>query len=151
MIIHGNDVLVTRSDGVAIAGSTACDITAEVDLKEIAPAATGAFTSYVPGLRSWTVRMDFLVFDDIVDYMEMVGQTLTLNCKVRNGDAALRLRGSAICKECVVTATLGNLCRGSFTFQGTGELVGPTYVYVITSDPFYIVTADNMKLMVLED
>ena len=67
MIIHGNDVLVTRSDGVAIAGSTACDITAEVDLKEIAPADTGAFTSYVPGLRSWTVRMDFLVFDDIVE------------------------------------------------------------------------------------
>ena len=55
-----------------------------------------------------------------------VGQTVTLKIKGFDidGDAidGEEVTGTAICQRNQVTATIGNLCQGSFVFQGSGKL-----------------------------
>ena len=57
----------------------------------------------------------------VKDILTKPGTMVTLQMQV-DGLAGDRLSGTALCKNARVTATLGNLMSGSFTFEGSGPL-----------------------------
>jgi hypothetical protein len=55
------------------------------------------------------------------DMVLSVGNTYQLSVSV-TGLYADRVSGSAICKQCKISSTIGNLAQGSFLFEGSGPL-----------------------------
>lgn len=120
----GNDLIV-MVEGYPLAASKSCSIDVTVETHEVALAGTGAFKHYIPGRKSWSVTTNHLVGDEekISDLLARVGQMFSLSWKMRSDiDGNGRTGGRAICTQCKVTATRGNLIQGSFTWKGTGEI-----------------------------
>ena len=116
-MIQGNDILIYEGDpAVVIAASKSCTITNRADVEETSSPASGNARSYAVGRTSWDISMNFLVLA-MRESMLRVGHVYTLTWKVRESDDTMT--GTAICTECRVTATMGNLAQGTFTFQGS--------------------------------
>lgn len=62
-----------------------------------------------------------LVPTPVKDILTKPGTSFTISMQVDGLDSD-RLTGSAICQQAKVTATLGNLLQGSFSFKGSGAL-----------------------------
>lgn len=129
MIYHGRNLII-YAGGTAIAGCRSCDISVEADLLETSSpmnqnTADGGWAKYIAGRKRWTVSCNFLVTAFKTSLLK-VGQTVTLRMAVydNGGDAVSgeEVTGTAICQRNQVTATIGNLCQGSFVFQGSGKL-----------------------------
>ena len=129
MAINGNNILVYKG-GIAIAGTKSNEIQSGVDVIEISSANDGAWKKFIAGRKEWSVTTNFLILNYVpgqaitttngINDLLYVGQTYTLKFQKRNGTSGVT--GTAILKTCKVTATRGNLCAGSFQFQGTGQL-----------------------------
>lgn len=125
-MIHGNNILIYEgATPTVIAASKSCDIDYSADTIEVSSPpelATddGTHHMYIVGRRGWKVSMSYLV-TNFTSGLLRVGNTYTLTIGQRT-DTTDRLTGAAICTQCKITATRGNLVQGSFQFQGTGAL-----------------------------
>ena len=120
----GNDLIVLE-DGRPLAASKSCSIDVSMETQEVALAGSGSSKSYIAGRKSWTVTTNHLVGEGtkINDLLNKVGRVFTLTWQMRaDTEGAGRMGGKAICTQCKITATRGNLIQGSFTWKGTGDL-----------------------------
>jgi hypothetical protein len=123
MLIQGRNLLVV-ADGTAIAGCKTCDVDAEVDLLEVSSPSTGVWREYIAGRKNWSVSASTLV-TSLHDTLVQVGQKVWLTVVVRDDTGLMtsdRLSGWAYVQQAKVTGAWGNLTKGSFVFQGSGEL-----------------------------
>ena len=118
MNIHGNDIII-HLDGTAIAAARSCDITEEVDTIEKASESNPGFKHYRTGRKKWSASSSCLV-TGVPSLLLKVGKVYGITVVQRNGEN--QLVGNAICTDCKITATRGNLAQGSFSFQGVGIL-----------------------------
>lgn len=123
MAVVGNNLIVYR-DGVAIAGTRSNEVSASGGLTETASSTSGTWRSYLPDRKEWSVSVGYLVGSEsgVADLLS-VGNTYTLLFK---GDNAQGVTGQAIMTECRITATIGTLVVGSFSFKGNGPLSAET-------------------------
>lgn len=123
MAIKGNNILIYRN-GVAIAGTVSNDIQCGAELIEISSPTSGQWAEYISGRKNWSINVSFLVLSDSsVRELLNVGSTYSLKFRGRNSADNTGVTGSAILKNCKITATKGNLVQGSFQFTGNGELL----------------------------
>jgi len=130
MAINGNQILVYSNIGgtfALIAITKSNSITVDCETIPIASPDTGQWEAIIAGRKSWSITTSFLVTQNNISNLMQVGNTVTLAIRYRNaaGTEYLFYRGNAIIKQCRIDATKGNLCQGSFTFQGTGALSLP--------------------------
>ena len=118
-MIHGKDIIIYEGDEnpVAIAASKICTVDKVAGTIETSSPASGVARSYASGRTDWVATLNNLVLS-VKDYMLRVGETYYLTIGVR-GSSTDTISGYAICTECNVTGTVGNLAQGSFRFQGS--------------------------------
>lgn len=120
-MIHGKDIIIL-SDGKAIAASKTCTISRKLETIEVSTPDSEQSREYIAGRETWEVSISTLVSDFVTAIEQIDRSTVTL--KMMQGGRGMT--GTAICTECKITATKGNLAQGSFKFQGTGPLL-PDY------------------------
>lgn len=122
MAINGKNILIYR-DGTAIAGTVSNEIQSGAEIIEISSPTAGEWKQYISGRKSWSVNVSYLVLanDGVRDLLN-VGSSYTLKFRGRNQSDSTGVTGTAILKNCKITATKGNLVQGSFQFTGNGPL-----------------------------
>ena len=72
-------------------------------------------------ILNWSINVSYLVlaYNGVRELLN-VGTTYTLKFRGRNQSDSTGVTGTAILKNCKITATKGNLVQGSFQFVGTG-------------------------------
>ena len=129
-MILGKDLIISLKDGnnvyQPIAASNSCDIDVSCDVKEISSPSSGVYREYVAGRKTWTVRVEWMVYttDTVKSHLTSVGTEFELRMTV-DGNANDLLYGDAILVQAQVRGSVGNILRGSWTFQGAG-LLSPT-------------------------
>ena len=123
--MNGKDIIV-YSGGTAIAATTVNDISNAAELQPFSSPNTADYKEYRAKDKSWRIVTNYLVTSVGVALADLlkVGNTYTLVIGATGQTASSKqgLTGTAICQECRITATNGNLCQGSFVFQGSGPL-----------------------------
>ena len=119
MAINGRYIMIYRG-GSLIAGTRSNDVETECDIKEISSPQSSVWRSYKSGRKGWRVTVNYLVpnVGNLQDLLA-VGNSYTLQFRDKNGNG---VSGTAICTNCKITATIGNLVQGSFQFIGNGVL-----------------------------
>lgn len=108
-----------------IAGTRSNEMQTEAEMIEISSPTTGGWRNYIAGRKGWTVNTGFLLSTvGEVERLLSVGEEYTL---LFADEGHMGLQGTAILKTCKITATVGNLIQGSFSFQGTSSLVRVNY------------------------
>lgn len=120
----GKDLKLYRkidSSYEAIASCKNCDISKTADTIEVSSATSGTAKEYIPGRTGWKITCDYLVADTAkpLDGLLLVGTMVELKVTVGSESKT----GSAIVTSCDVRGQTGSLMTGSFSFQGSGELV----------------------------
>lgn len=123
--MNGKDIIV-YSGGTAIAATTVNDISNAAELQPFSSPNTADYKEYRAKDKSWRIVTNYLVTSvsgSLTDLLK-AGNTYTLVIGATGQTASSKqgLTGTAICQECRITATNGNLCQGSFVFQGSGPL-----------------------------
>lgn len=118
-MIHGRNLLIYVGNSV-LAACKDCELQVTSDTIETSSPTQGAWHAGIGGRKSWSVRATSLV-SAITSHAAMVGTTVTLRMQVA-GVTQQRLSGTAIVKNWSVNASTGSLCKGTFTFEGTGAL-----------------------------
>lgn len=119
--------LIIQADGVAIAASKSCTIDVQADTIETSSPSQGSWRNYIAGRKKWNITTNHLVSADasastpLRNMLSKVGKIYQLSFVV-NGYPDDHASGSAICTACKITATLGNLMQGSFSWTGSGPL-----------------------------
>lgn len=118
-MIHGKQILIYR-DNVLIAGTKSNSIDCDADTIEVSTPQSGAWREYITSRKKWSITASWLLpsAEGITRLLE-VGQSYTIRIATATTD---RMTGTAICTQCKITATRGNLVQGSFQFQGSGTL-----------------------------
>lgn len=121
MMIFGRDIKIFM-DGVAIAAAKSCEISINVDTHNMATPADTEWLRLKAERYEWTVQVSTLVTE--VRTRFNLGQMVTLTMAVcdANGMTTDRMTGTAFIKKSEITAQLGNLVQGGFTYQGIGPL-----------------------------
>lgn len=133
-ILKGNDVILktgtganTQGGGTTMALMKSCEIELKCDTIEVVPTSNNRFHRYIPGRMSWEITSNHLVVQmNGSDAMLMVGTGFVIQFRNRDNSRDA-MYGNAICTECKIVATRGNLVTGSFRFQGTGPLTSLSY------------------------
>ena len=120
----GKDIIVVFSqNGTALADTAikSDSIKVNADVIEKASATQQAWKEYIAGRNGWTLSTGYLVLASakIRDVL-MVGQTFDVTVRPTTGNTTLT--GKAIMTDCEQVYNLGNLIKGTFSFQGTGPL-----------------------------
>lgn len=126
-MIHGNN-LVIYMDGQAIAAAKSCDISLSADTIETASPTNGDYRSFIAGRKKWEVGVSYLVTASYSYIPLKVGDEVTLTIgRISNGQfTGDRLTGTAIVRDCRLTASMGHLATGSVKFLGSGPLTRQT-------------------------
>lgn len=119
MAVLGN-VIYIGLNGTKIAALKSCELSNKVDTIEIASPTTGQWKTFLAGRKEWSMSCSYLVMSTAVMKTNAlsVGTTYTITFT----DGTTTITGSAICIMAEVTASVGALVKGSFKFQGTGQL-----------------------------
>lgn len=122
MALLGNNILIYRN-GTAIAGTVSNEIQSVVDLIEKSSPTSEDWKEYTDGRKGWSINVSYLVlaYNGVRELLN-VGSTYTLKFRGRNQSDSTGVTGTAILKNCKITATKGNLVQGSFQFTGNGPL-----------------------------
>lgn len=129
MILHGRNLMImqpftvqgTVSYQAVVAEAKSCEIDVACDAIEISSPTSGQWREFLAGRKEWSVSLSHLVpAGTIPTDVSMIGTTVTLVLYER--DSGLQLSGSALVVAWRTVATVGNLCTGTFTFKGSGEL-----------------------------
>lgn len=116
-VIHGKDIQIYGSSGVLIAAAKSCTIHRSADTNEVASTSQND-KAYLFGRKGWSIDLSYFVSSGLSG-MLMVGQIYTINVKVSGTQTA---SGTALCTECDIQASMGNLATGSIKLLGTGAL-----------------------------
>lgn len=135
MILHGTDLLVYQTISgttTAIAAAKNCEITINADTIETTSPSSGAWKTFRPGRKDWSVGVSGLVSvtdgaSDIQSLLQESGAEVTLTFKIISdrygGSGNVDVcSGTAVCKSVKVGAGRGNLATYSCDFRGSGEL-----------------------------
>ena len=120
---QGKDLLILLND-VAIANSKSCDINVGYEVLETSSPDDGYTKHFIPGRMSWKVTTSYLVEAEgtpIKSLLSLPGKVFTIKVKSRALSDDV-VTGPALCTDCKITGTKGNLTQGSFTFLGIGAL-----------------------------
>lgn len=120
-MIYGKDIIISEgSPAVPIAAAKSCSIVRQSDTVEISDPTMGRAKTYLAGRTGWQVVVNSLLLAMKSNLMR-VGNTYTITMSIA-GSNTDKLTGTAICTECQITGTVGNLAQGSFRFLGSGSL-----------------------------
>ena len=115
-IIHGRQLIV-KQNNTAIAVQKSCDIDVRCAAIPVSSSTQGQWENNIAGCKSWSMTCNTLV-TSIKSNVDMVGQTVTINCGVGNDTVS----GTALITGWKVTGTIGNLAQAVATFLGSGPL-----------------------------
>ena len=119
MHLQGNNLII-YVDGVAVAAAKSCTVTMEVG--SIDTAGSGRTKASMPTVKDWSVKTSVLV-TSLNGHFALNGKVRLSVAVVDNGETTTdRMTGEAIVTSANVTAAVGNLVQGSFSFKGTGQL-----------------------------
>lgn len=120
-ILHGSKVQIrdASEDAALIALSTNCEVNVSADTIETAGATDGKFRSFVGGRIEWSVTISAFI-SAIGTGIDMMGQTYEIS--FYDTENSVAYTGYAVCTEYKVSATVHDVVKGSFGFQGTGVL-----------------------------
>lgn len=122
MHLQGNNLII-YVDGVAVAAAKSCTVTMEVG--SIDNAGSGQTKASMPTVKDWSVKTSVLV-TSLNGYFALNGKVRLSVAVVDGGEITTdRMTGEAIVTSANVTAAVGNLVQGSFSFKGTGALERP--------------------------
>lgn len=116
-VIHGKDIKIYSGGGALIACAKSCTIHKNCDTIETASNSQTDKT-FITGRMSWSIDLSYLISSGLAG-IPMVGNSYTISVMVSGSQTAT---GTAICTECDIQASMGNLAVGSIKLQGTGAL-----------------------------
>ena len=122
MYLQGNNLII-YVDGVAVAAAKSCTVTMEVG--SIDTAGSGRTKASMPTVKDWSVKTSVLV-TSLNGHFALSGKVRLSVAVVDNGEITTdRMTGEAIVTSANVSAAVGNLVQGNFSFKGTGALERP--------------------------
>lgn len=132
MILQGKNLIV-KANGEVIAAAKSCTLNIDCEIIKVSSPTDGQWEHIIAGMKSWSVstthllKMERMIDRPLHGYLDPIGQSFTLQLElnditIEGFPVTETLTGSAICKNCQITATNGNLAQGSFKFQGNGPL-----------------------------
>ena len=122
MHLQGNNLII-YVDGVAVAAAKSCTVTMEVG--SIDTAGSGRTKASMPTVKDWSVKTSVLV-TSLNGHFALNGKVRLSVAVVDGGEITTdRMTGEAIVTSANVSAAVGNLVQGSFSFKGTGALERP--------------------------
>lgn len=124
--MNGKDLIIILSQNNTPLASTyirSQDVQTDADMLEKASATQKKWKEFECGRLSWQATVNYLVMTapQIKDLL-YTGQKFDVVIKNVDDDTNT-LSGTAWMKSAKQTATVGNICQGVFTLQGTGALV----------------------------
>lgn len=125
-MIHGRNLII-YADGVAIAAAKSCTVSMSINDIEAASDTNGSAKTFLPTQKEWTVRCNTLV-TSLTGHFANIGDTIRLSmavCDWEKNPTTDRMTGDAIVTSASITASVGNLVTGSFSFKGSGSLERP--------------------------
>lgn len=121
-IIHGKDIKILNSSSTAlIACAKSCTIHRHADSEEVASASDQDHKHYIAGRKGWSIDLQHFVSTDGVTLEE--GTMYNIQVVIGSG---VTWTGTALCTDCDITGTMGNLSQGSIKLLGSGPLEPPT-------------------------
>ena len=123
---HGRNLII-YADGVAIAAAKSCTVSMSIGDIEAASDTNGSAKTFLPTQKEWTVRCNTLV-TSLTGHFANIGDTIRLSmavCDWEKNPTTDRITGDAIVTSASITASVGNLVTGSFSFKGSGSLERP--------------------------
>ena len=122
MHLQGNNLII-YVDGVAVAAAKSCTVTMEVG--SIDTAGSGRTKASMPTVKDWSVKTSVLV-TSLNGHFALSGKVRLSVAVVEGGEITTdRMTGEAIVTSANVSAAVGNLVQGSFSFKGSGALERP--------------------------
>ena len=122
MHLQGNNLII-YVDGVAVAAAKSCTVT--MDVGSIDTAGSGRTKASMPTVKDWSVKTSVLV-TSLNGHFALNGKIRLSVAVVDGGEITTdRMTGEAIVTSANVSAAVGNLVQGSFSFKGTGALERP--------------------------
>ena len=122
MHLQGNNLII-YVDGVAVAAAKSCTVTMEVG--SIDTAGSGRTKASMPTVKDWSVKTSVLV-TSLNGHFALSGKVRLSVAVVDGGEITTdRMTGEAIVTSANVSAAVGNLVQGSFSFKGSGALERP--------------------------
>lgn len=122
MHLQGNNLII-YVDGVAVAAAKSCTVTMEVG--SIETAGSGQTKASMPTVKDWSVKTSVLV-TSLNGHFALNGKVRLSVAVVDNGETTTdRMTGEAIVTSANVSAAVGNLVQGNFSFKGNGALGRP--------------------------
>ena len=120
-VIHGKDIKIYNSGGTAalIAAAKSCTIHRQCQALSTASASDGDNEHYIAGRKGWSIDLAHLITTDGVTLDE--GAFYNIQVLIGSGTTWV---GTALCTQCEIQATQGNLATGSIRLLGSGPL-GP--------------------------
>ena len=112
---------------MAIAAAKSCTVSMSINDIEAASDIDGNAKTFLPTQKEWTVRCSTLV-TSLTGHFANIGDTIRLSmavCDWEKNPTTDRITGEAIVTSANVSAAVGNLVQGSFSFKGTGALERP--------------------------
>ena len=128
-MLNGNNIYISlTSSSAPFAATRSNEIQTGCDTIEISSPTTADWKEFLAGRTEWSFTVSWLVgnANAIKNNLLKTGSTLTIHIFSRTNSSSTEiLTGSAICTQCKITATRGNIANGSFAFRGTGALAEP--------------------------
>ena len=127
MHLQGNNLII-YVDGVVVAAAKSCTVTMEVG--SIDTAGSGRTKASMPTVKDWSVKTSVLVTSlnvtSLNGHFALSGKVRLSVAVVDGGEITTdRMTGEAIVTNANVSAAVGNLVQGNFSFKGTGALERP--------------------------
>ena len=122
MHLQGNNLII-YVDGVEVAAAKSCTVTMEVG--SIDTAGSGRTKASMPTVKDWSVKTSVLV-TSLNGHFALNGKVRLSVAVVDGGEITTdRMTGEAIVTNANVSAAVGNLVQGNFSFKGSGALERP--------------------------
>lgn len=121
-VIHGRDIKIYNSGGTAlIAAAKSCTIHRKCQALPTASASDGGYDHYIAGRKGWSIDLAHLITTDGVTLNE--GTMYDIRVLIGSGVTWV---GTALCTQCDIQGTQGNLGTGSIKLLGSGPLAPPS-------------------------
>lgn len=121
-VIHGRDIKIYNSGGtVLIAAAKSCTIHRQCQELSVASASDSQNEHYIAGRKGWSIDLAHLITTDGVTLNE--GAFYEIQVLIGSGVTWV---GTALCTQCVIQGTQGNLGTGSIKLLGSGPLAPPS-------------------------
>ena len=118
-MLLGNTILI-KLNGETIAAQKGGKISTECETIDTASPNSGAWKTRLAGRKDWSLSCSWLVVTSsaLKTHALCVGTVYTITIT----DGTTTMTGSAICKRCEADLNMASLVKGSFVFEGNGEL-----------------------------